>query len=199
MKTLFNTLSKSTLVAIILLASFFSINASAATVTADKGGASLDIKKVVVTGNTKVLIVQSANESVTVDELDLDKVSIKQVGHTLTINSSEFNPVTVTVYVKDIYRISASDQASVRTTGKFNVKYLQVILKDDASARIKAVTESLYTAIDDQAQLTLIGTADNHVYKLAASAKIDTDKFAASKTENLDPLAGVIASASIKK
>jgi len=199
MKNLFNTLSKSSLVAIILLASMFSINASAATVTADKGTSSANIKRVVVTGNTKVIILQSADESVQIDELDLDKVSLKQIGSTLTINSSEFNPVTVTVYVKDIYRISASDQSTVKTSGKFDVKNLQVILKDDASASVKATTESLYTVIDDHANLTLIGTSDNHVNKMAASANIDTDKFAALKTENLESLAAITASAVNKK
>ena len=199
MKTLFNSVKNSSLVAIILLASLFSINASAATVSADLGASHTDIKKVVVTGNTNVLIIQNANESVKVDELDLDKVSLTQVGGTLTINSSENNPITVIVYVKDIYRIDASDKANVKTAGKFTVKNLQVILKDEAKARVKATTESLYTVIDGHAKLELIGTSDNHITKTTALAKIDTDRFAALKTENLNSLAGATISAAIKQ
>ena len=199
MKTLINTVLKSSLVAIILSASLFSLTASAATVTADKGPSNTAIKKVIVTGNTNVLIMQGANEFVKMDELDINKVSLKQVGSTLTINSSENSPVTVVVYVKDIYRIDASGNSNVKTLGKFNVKNLQVILKDNASARVKAATSSLYTVIDDRAKLELIGTSDNHVSEITGRAKLDTDRFAALKTENRSTLASVAPSATIKQ
>ncbi|WP_158799267.1 GIN domain-containing protein [Pedobacter sp. L105] len=195
MKTLINSV-KSNVIAIILLASLFSINASAATVTLEKGALTTDIKKVVVTGNTKVILIQAAAESVNVDEADLNKVSVKQLGNTLTISSAEKNPVTVVVYVKDIYRIDASGKSSVNTAGKFAVKALQVMLKGDASARVKVKTESLYTVINDHANLQLIGTSDNHISKISGLAKMDTNKFAALKTEDVNTLAGVTASAS---
>lgn len=183
MKTLFATVLKSSSVAIVLLASVFSLTASAATVTVDPGAVNPDIKKVIVTGNTKVLLVQNTKEYVTMDNLDLEKVSLKQVGNTLTISSSESSPVTVTVYVKDLYRIDAADKSNVSTSGNFNLTNLQVMLKDDAIARIKATTSSLYTVIDGRANLELIGTSDSHISKMAGVATIDTDKFAALKTE----------------
>ncbi|MDO7744198.1 MAG: DUF2807 domain-containing protein [Pedobacter sp.] len=185
MKTLFNTVLKSSSMAIVLLASVFSLTASAATIAVEREAVNPDIKKVIVTGNTKVLLVQNTKEYVTVDAVDLDKVSLKQVGNTLTINSSESNPVTVTVYVKDLYRIDASDKASVNTSGNFNLTNLQIMLKDDAKARVKATTESLYTVIDGHANLELIGTSANHISKMAGIATIDTDKFAAVKTESV--------------
>ena len=199
MKTLFNTVLKSGSIAIVLFASVFSLTASAATVTADRGSFNPDIKKVIVTGNTKVLLVQNNKEYVTMDNLDLEKVSLKQVGNTLTISSSESTPVTVTVYVKDLYRIDAADQSNVRTSGNFNLKNLQVMLKDDARARIKATTESLYTVIDGRANLELIGTSDNHISKMAGIATIDTDKFAALKTEAITAGNEVVAFNSHKK
>lgn len=199
MKTLSNTVLKSSLVAVILLASLFSLNASAATATVDMGVTHTDIKKIVATGNTKVLIIQRANESVKMDEQDLDKVSIKQIGSILTISSSENNPVTVIVYVKDIYRIDASGKANVKTVGKFNVKNLQVILKDDARARVKASTGSLYTVIGGHAKLELIGTTDEHISEMAGFAKLNADKFTALRNKNADALAGVTAFVSNKK
>ena len=195
MKTLVNSVSKSSFAAIILLASLFSLNVSAA--TADRGPVNTDIKKVIVTGNTKVILVQSAVESVSVDEFDLDKVSVKQIGNTLTINSIENNPVTVTVYVKDIYRIDASDHSSVTTLGKLNLTALQILLKGEATARVKANTESLYTVISDHANLQLIGTSDNHISKINGLAKMDTNKFAASKTEGRNAQEVVTASADV--
>ena len=199
MKTLFANVLKSGLVAIVLFASVFSLTASATTVTVDRGSFNPDIKKVIVTGNTKVLLVQNTKEYVTMDNLDLEKVSLKQVGNTLTISSSESNPVTVTVYVKDLYRIDAADQSNVRTSGNFNLKNLQVMLKDDARARIKATTASLYTVIDGQAKLELVGTSAHHISKMAGIATIDTNKFAAAKTESITADRGAIAFNSTKK
>ena len=199
MKTLFHTLVKSSSVAIVLLASVFSLTASAATVAVERGDLNPDIKKVIVTGNTKVLLVQNTKEYVTMEALDQEKVSLKQVGNTLTISSSESNPVTVTVYVKDLYRIDASDKATVRTSGSFNLTNLQIMLKDDAKARVKATTASLYTVIDGHANLELIGTSTHHISKMAGIATIDTDKFAAVKTESIAASNEVVAFNSNKK
>ena len=199
MKTLFNTVLKSGSIAIILLASVFSLTATAATFTAEMGINNQDIKKVIITGNTKVILIQGPKEHVTMDELDLEKVSLKQVGNTLTISSNESSPVTVFVYVKDIYRIDASDNSSVRTSGNFNLENLQVMLKDDASARVKATTGSLYTTINDRAKLELIGTSESHVSRLAGVAKMDIDQFAAVNTDYVAVSDEVIAFNSSKK
>jgi len=199
MKNLFANVLKSGSIAIVLLASVFSLTVTAATVTVERGGVNPDIKKVIVTGTTRVLLVQNTKEYVTMDALDLEKVSIKQDGNTLTINSSESNPVTVTVFVKDVYRIDASDKANVSTSGNFSVTNLQVMLKDDAKARITATTASLYTVIDGQAKLELIGTSAHHISKMAGIATIDTNKFAAAKTQSITADRGAVAFNSAKK
>jgi len=101
--------------------------------------------------------------------------------------------------VKDIYRIAASEHASVRTSGNFNLENLQVMLKDNASARVKATTTSLYTSINDHAKLELIGTSESHVSRLAGLAKMDTDQFAALKTDYVAVSDEVVAFNSPKK
>jgi|GEM_PF-417492 len=198
MKTLFNNVLKSGSLAIILAASVLTLNASAATVDTPFAtvGSSLttvslhtgkfksDIKKVIVTGNTKVLLVQSNEEYVTMETADLDKVNVTQVGNALRISSNESSAVLVTVYVKNPFRIDASGKADVRTVGKFDLVSLQVILKDEATAKVRATTESLYTVINDRANLQLIGTSGKHIYEMADVAKMDTAKFAAVETEN---------------
>jgi putative autotransporter adhesin-like protein len=203
MKTLFNNVLKSGTSAIVLLATVLTLNASAATVdnplatgktaTVNFGHATADIKKVIVTGNTKVILVQSKNEFVTMDSTDLQKVSVKQIGNALTISSNERNPVVVTVYVKNPYRIDASGKAEVRTLGKFDLVNLQVMLKDEATAKVKANTQSIYTVINDRANLQLLGTTGKHIYERADIAKMDTAKFAAVETENARSLTEVVA------
>jgi hypothetical protein len=185
MKKFFNTPITTSLMAMILLVVLFSFNALAAPKWTISLAEKAPIKKVVVTGNTRVTIVQSNVDMVKMDYLDMDKVSVKQMGNTLTVHSSERDPIVVFVYVRDIYRIVASGDANVSTSGKFAVKNLQVMLREQATARIKATTESLYTAISDQAQLKLLGNTDNHSYLMAGSAKIDTNKFAALQRVNM--------------
>jgi hypothetical protein len=187
MKNSINSALKSGALAILLAGSLLSIPASvaAATISMENQNPRTDIKRVVVSGNTKVLLIQGTSEYVKIDDEQMDKVKVTKTGSTLNINSSESYPITVVVYVKDIYRIAASEKASVRTAGKFKVQNLQVILKDDASAAIKASTQSLFTAIDGNAKLKLMGTTANHVSKMAGLASIDTNRFAAIKSEKV--------------
>jgi len=139
----------------------------------------LPIRRVSVTGNTKVIIIQGNSDWVTMDDDDMDKVSLVQAGDELRISSTEKTPVTVTVHVREIFRIKASNTATVRTLGKFKVKYLQLMLKDNAVATIKANTESLYTVINDHASLELMGSTQTHYLKTDGMAKLKADKFAA--------------------
>ena len=184
MKTL-KTLLSSTLTAVLLSATVLTSNAAEVIVSPTAMSvANPDIKKIIVTGNTRVFIVQNNREWVSMNDEDLSKVSVKQVGHTLTISSSEHNPVEVTVYVKDIYRIDASNTASVKTVGKLNMKFLQVMLRDNATARIKTNTESLYTAIDGHANLELLGATAKHIVKTKGRAVLKADKFAALTTSS---------------
>jgi len=185
MKNLLKTVLKFSLATIILFASLSDASATA-TVNLSYEAYVMPIKRVVVTGNVNVLILQSEREFVKMENPDMDKVAVKQLGSTLTISSSEDIPVTVFVYVRDIYRIDASGKANVKTSGKFNVQHLQVLLKDEATARIRATTESLYTAISGCANLELIGTCGNHEYKMTDLAKMDTDKFVALRSRDVN-------------
>jgi len=183
MKTL-KTLLASALTAIVLSATVFASAAAARGTMIEIRSANPDIKKVVVRGNLRVFIVQGNNEWISMDEEDQPLVSIKQIGNTLTIGTTEKKPVTVTVYVKDIYRIDAADNSMVKTVGKFNLKFLQVMLKDNATARIKANTHSIYTVINDRADLELLGTTEKHIIRSNGIATMNTEKFAALVTNH---------------
>lgn len=187
MKTSVKTLLTSAMTAIVLSASVFTSTAALTPSCRNFTMTSVnpDIKKVVVTGNTVVYLIQGKRDWVSVEGIAMDKVSIKQIGHTLTIHSSEADPVVLTVYVKDIYRIDASGQAKVSTTGNFNLQNLQVMLKDKATARVRATTESLYTAVGDNAKLELVGKTNRHIVKANGTDQLKMDKFAALDTQYL--------------
>lgn len=185
MKTSFKTLVASALTAIVLSTTVVTAFATEKVTAKEKVSENMDIKKVVVNGNTKVFIVQSNRDWVSIGDDNADKVSVKQIGNTLSINSSELTPVVVTVYVKGLYRITAADHAEVNTVGTVNLSALQVVMRDHAKARIKAKTESLYTDLKGEANLELLGATASHTIKNAGIGNLKVEKLAAAKTENL--------------
>jgi hypothetical protein len=182
MKTTVKNLVAIALTAIVLSTSAFTSVAAEQVQFSGMAKVNPEIKKVIVTGNVKVLLVQSNREWVSLDEDKMDKVSIKQVGHTLTLNSTEREPVMMTVYVSDPYRIDVSNNACVKTVGTFNIKHLQVMVKDNAVAYVKAKTESIYTVVNGNADLELQGSTANHFIKTDGIGKLKTENFAALNT-----------------
>ena len=185
MKTTIKTVVSTALVAVVLSASAFTTVAAEKVKVMEMASINPAIKKIVIKGNVKVTLVQSYNEQVAMDEENFDKVSIKQIGYTLNISSESKTPVKVTVYVYDPYRIDASENACVTTVGRFNVKHLQVMVRDNAVASIKAKTESLYTVVNGNANLELRGSTANHIIKTDGLAILNTEGLAALKTDRV--------------
>ena len=182
MKTSLKRLLTATLTVFVLSATVLHSTAEAKVKKLTMSATKVDIKKVIVTGNTKVILVQSSKEWVALEDDMMDKVAIRQEGDILRISSAEETPVTVVVYVKNPYRVDASNTSTVDTRGNFKLKYLQLILKDSAKACIKATTESLYTAINDQSKLELLGTTQSHFIKTGGIASLKMNEFAALET-----------------
>lgn len=192
------TLTAITLTAIVLATTGFNSTAALKIKMLEKSAANAEVKKVIVTGNTKVLLVQSSTDYVTMEEDMMAKVNIKQEGNTLFVSSSEAEPVTVTVHVKNPFRIKLSDQAEVRTIGKFKLKYLQVLVSDNAQAKIKVTTEDLYTVVNDNANLELLGTTGNHTIRYAGIGQLKMDKLVALTTNREIPEADLAAAGKTK-
>jgi hypothetical protein len=147
---------------------------------------SVTFNKVIVSGNVKVILVQGTKEAIKVDDsFDASKTTIKKNGYKLMIHSTEINPVTITVSVKDLQRIDVSGISSVETKGKFDLKYLQIFMSYSSSASINAKTGSLYTNISDAAELKLSGSTEDHTFIANQNAKADLDHFVCNKAERL--------------
>jgi hypothetical protein len=195
MKTSFKSLLALTLTAIVLSASAFTSLA----VAADKNPSGMlapltAFNKIVVTGNVKLTLVQKSKQDITVDsEFDQSKTSFKQKGYTLFINSTDSEILYVTVSVTDLQRIDASQGARVATIGNFNLEVLQVFLQDNATASVKGKINSLYTVTKDNSDLKLAGTANQHIIVKNRNSILDTEKFAALKTEMTSLEAGIAA------
>lgn len=185
MKTAIKTLVASTLTAIVLTSSAFTTFAkdggkNSLNLNTAKGYSMIEAK-----GNVKVILVQSETENISVNTIrPEDKVLVQQQGQKLVISSNELNPAEVYVYLKDLKRIMASGRASVETDGNFKLSALQVFLSDEAEAAVNTKTESIYTVIKDNSHLNLTGSTNEHILLKDATAKLNTSRFAALKTQN---------------
>jgi hypothetical protein len=155
------------------------------------------IKKIIVSGNVSVNIVQAPKSKVLYQNENSAVVSVKKVNNSLIINGNNTsNTAEITVFVDDIYRIDASGNAMVNTKGSLELKNLQVFVKDNAKVEVNAKTESLYTVIHDNGELKLQGHTDTHLLTMDKLSKVTLANFSATKTEKNN--SELIAFASIK-
>ncbi|WP_316824770.1 GIN domain-containing protein [Pedobacter miscanthi] len=199
MKTLFSTSAKSLMAALVLSATIFSSNVMAGEKQPVKMSAAKNFDKVVVSGNVQVTLIQNGTEGVSYADENTGNVKVVQDGSALKITSTNLNPAKITVYVKNIYRVQASDNATVTTEGKLNVKYLQVFLTGNAVAKINSKTESLYTVMEGYADLKLSGATQSHNLVMGSTPKLNLDKFAALKTEMTSPVTATVQTAALAK
>ncbi|CAM4169420.1 hypothetical protein SAMN06265348_105344 [Pedobacter westerhofensis] len=141
-----------------------------------------EIKKIKVTGNLIVYLVQSQQEEVTIDEGNANDISVKQLGNTLSITSDEKTHGVVTVYFKNIFRVDASNSSSLISNGTLHLDNLQIFLDDQATALIKAETQSLYTVTDGHSKLELKGATREHISQTYGDSELKTRNFIAQTT-----------------
>jgi hypothetical protein len=142
-----------------------------------------NISKIVVSGNVKLILIQSAVESVNVyDNYYGKNALVQQQGNTLRISSFEKTPLSVVVFVNNLNAITASNQSTVKTVGKFNLLNLDLKLQDEARADIDANMLNLYSSINDRADLKLCGSAATHTVVMADLGSLNMDKFVADDT-----------------
>ncbi|WP_431292509.1 GIN domain-containing protein [Pedobacter sp. P26] len=199
MKTSIKTLTKSVLAGIVLTSAIFSTSVMAGEKQPVKMSAPKNISQVIVSGNVEITLVQGQKESVSYNDDNTGSVKVIQYGHALKITSTDRNIAKITVYVKDIYRIQASENAVVKTAGRLDSKYLQLFLKGDAVAEIDSDTESLYTVIEGRADLKLSGATAEHILVMGSTPKLNLDRFAAMKTQMSLPVAKTTQTASLAK
>lgn len=141
------------------------------------------VNKINVSGNVEVILVQSPNESVKVyDNYYAKNALVQQQDGELRISSFNKETLTVVVYVSNLSSITASENAKVKTYGKFNTLSLDVNLKDSAVANLNTNTVNLNSNLSGQANLTLAGSTSAYTATMGSVAKVNLDQFAAETT-----------------
>jgi len=142
-----------------------------------------NISKIEVSGNVRVILIQDSKESVQVyDNYYGKNALVQQQGNTLRISSFEKAPLAVVVYVNNLNAISASDESTVETRGKFTLLNLDLKLQGQASASIDARMVSLTSSVKDAAALKLCGSAERHSVVMSDLSSLNMDQFAANDT-----------------
>ena len=185
MKTSIKNLFATALSVLFLSTVTFTTFANDSVKTSKVSATNMKVNMVVVSGSVDVYLIQSDQENIRIvsNQEREPMVSIKKVGSKLVINGPENERVTMYVYLKDLKRIDASEQSTVRTQGDFNLDALQILLQDDAKANINVKTKSLYTALKDHAALKLSGSTSNHQLIKGDLAKIKMHEFNADQTQ----------------
>lgn len=145
----------------------------------------VDFNRITVSGNVDIIIIPSLRSGIAYQECSFGTAKVMQEGMNLSIKSTTRETAQMVVFVKDIFRVIASGNAVVKTEGKLRTQYLQLMLKDRASANIHSITEGLYTIVEGNANLRLSGITNDHTQVLTGNENIVKDQFAAANTLNV--------------
>ncbi len=140
-------------------------------------------KKVIISGNVEVTIVQDSETKKLYKKEGTAKVKVRETDDAIYVSTKKNGEkAKITLYVKNINRIDASDNAIVNTKNTINVQFLQIILKDNAKADIDAKTEGIYTKLMNESSLMLSGTTEKHSISTNELATLNTDNLNAAST-----------------
>jgi hypothetical protein len=148
-------------------------------------------RRIMIKGNVEVMLVQRPAIGISFADENAGNVKVTQQGDVLRITSLDKEKCKLVVYVNDIYRIEADQNAVVKTETKLSTKFLQIILKGNAFADIDTSSEGLYTEILDNSTLKLKGNTNHHTLVMGKAPNLTIDRFAATQTDVSQ--AGVIA------
>lgn len=153
------------------------------------------VNKISVAGNVELILVQSADESVKVYDSYFSKNAlVQQKDGELRISSFDKETLTVIAYVSNLSAITASDNATVKTFGKFNALSLDVTLTDQAKAVLNTNTVSMYAQLNDKSNLSLTGSTSDYNAVMGSVASVNMSQFAANST-NIQSKSNTVASA----
>ena len=151
------------------------------------------VNQIKVSGNVELILVQSTDEHVKVyDDYYAKNALVQQRDGELRISSFNKETLTVVVYVNNLTSLSASNNATVKTYGKFNALMLEVNLTDNASANLNINTLEVFTNVSGAAKLTLAGSTETYNSLMGSFAKVNMDQFSA-ETKSIQSKNTIIA------
>ncbi|MFD2581442.1 GIN domain-containing protein [Pedobacter vanadiisoli] len=142
-----------------------------------------NFRKISIKGNVEVMLVQRPTAGISYADDNEGSARVTLQGEVLRITSDHKETCKLVIYVNDIYRIEADQNAVVKTEAKLITKFLQIILKGNAVANIDTSSEGLYTEILDNSALRLRGNTDLHTLIMGNESNLIIDHFVAAQTD----------------
>ncbi|MDQ0639925.1 hypothetical protein QF042_003490 [Pedobacter sp. W3I1] len=142
-----------------------------------------NFRKIVIKGNVELMLVQRPTVGIAYADDNAGSTKVTQQGEVLRITGLSKETCKLIVYVNEIYRIEADQNAVVKTQAKLSTKFLQIILKGSAFAEINTSSEGLYTEILDNSTLKLKGNTNRHTLVMGKAPNLTIDHFAATQTD----------------
>jgi Putative auto-transporter adhesin, head GIN domain len=142
-----------------------------------------NFRKIVINGNVEVMLVQRPTIGLSYADDNTGNAKVIQQGEVIRITNPDKEKCKIVVFVNDIYRIEANENAVVKTEAKLSTKFLQIILKDNAFADINTSSEGLYTKILGSSTLKLKGNTNHHALVIAKAPNLTIEGFASTQTD----------------
>jgi len=142
-----------------------------------------NFRKIVIKGNVEVVLVQRQTVGISYADDNAGDAKVTQKGEMLCISNRDNEKCKLIIFVHDIYRIEADENAVVKTEAKLSIKFLQIILKDNAFADINTSCEGLYTKILDSSTLKLKGNTNYHALVMGKAPNLTINGFVSAQTD----------------
>jgi hypothetical protein len=183
MKSLIKNFIAASLTATVVLGSSIAAKADNIKTTATVLPAIKNIKKITVSGNVELILIQDVSDHVKVYNSYYDSNAlVQEKDGVLRISSYNREKLTVVAHVKDLSSIEVQDKSTVKTYGSFYLLDLNIALRDQAKADINANTTSLTTSVSGDAELNLAGSTEEYHAKTGDAADVKLEGFVARNT-----------------
>jgi hypothetical protein len=153
-----------------------------------------NINKIEVHGNVQLYVTNGLTDQVKVyDSYYNQNALVQEQNGVLRISSYKNEKLVVWVTVNDLKSISAYDNASVESFGKFSALEFNLSLNNNATATFDMDCVEAKIAVNDNAKANIAGTATQTNMVVNQSATVNTSKFVAGTlvAKTIKPIATV--------
>lgn len=140
-----------------------------------------NINKIEASGNVEVYITNGDKDEVKVyDNYYAQNALVQNKDGVLRISSYKPEKLVVLVTVTDLRAITASDNASIKSSGTFTAIGFNVNLNDEASAQLKLNAFAANININDHAKADLSGSIDDYELNYSQSSTVNRAELVAT-------------------
>lgn len=146
-----------------------------------------NISAIEVHGNVQLFLTTGDEDKVKVyNNYYAESALVQETNGTLRITSYNTEKLVVWVTVSNLSKLSAFDNAEVKSFGKFSAIDLAVTLHNHAFAKLDMDAINASVTLTDRSRADLSGSAENGTLQYAGSAYLNVNNFTVSRlTKNL--------------